>query len=213
MEKTGNYVDLGFTRDRFPAGTHMCLIYSDEEERKRIIAKYLEGGLISGERVSYFADRMSKEDVLAWIREAGADMSRFDAPGNFDITVAQDTYCPDGMFVPERMHDNVRRIYMESVEKGFTGVRASGEMAWATRGIPGSDRLMEYEALLNLVLATHPLTAICQYNAHLFDGATIFSTLKVHPMMIVHGQVLRNPYYLKPDEVVKELSRYRQDNS
>jgi hypothetical protein len=73
-------------------------------------------------------------------------------------------------------------------------------MSWALRGIPGSERLIEYEALVNDVLVTHPVTAICQYDATRFDGASIFDVLKVHPMMVVHGLVVKNPYYVKPQE-------------
>ena len=72
-------------------------------------------------------------------------------------------------------------------------------------GTPGSDRLMEYEALVNNVLKTHPITAVCQYDANRFSGATIVDVLKVHPMMIVRGQIVRNPYYMKPEDFLKDF--------
>jgi hypothetical protein len=59
---------------------------------------------------------------------------------------------------------------------------------------------MEYEALVNEVVITHPVTAVCQYDANKFSGSTILDVLKVHPMMIVHGQIVRNPYYIKPQD-------------
>jgi hypothetical protein len=98
------------------------------------------------------------------------------------------------------MLDVLRGFHGTMLEDGHAGGRVSGEMSWALRGIPGSDRLMEYEALVNGVLATHPVTAICQYDARRFDGQLIFDVLKVHPMMIVNGQVVRNPYYMRPEE-------------
>ncbi len=62
---------------------------------------------------------------------------------------------------------------------------------------------MEYEARVNEISTTHPLTPICQYDANLFDGATILDVLKAHPMMIVHGQIVQNPYYMRPEEFLK----------
>ena len=59
---------------------------------------------------------------------------------------------------------------------------------------------MDSEAWVNEALVTHPITAICQYDARRFDGATIFDVLMVHPMMIVHGHVTKNPYYMQPHE-------------
>jgi hypothetical protein len=73
-------------------------------------------------------------------------------------------------------------------------------MGWALKNMPGSDRLMEYESLVNRVVVTHPVTAVCQYDANRFDGATILKCLEVHPYMIVHGLVVHNPYYITPEE-------------
>lgn len=79
-------------------------------------------------------------------------------------------------------------------------------MSWALRGMPGSERLIEYEALLNTLGPGNPLTMICQFDIKKFDGATIFEVLNVHPMMIVRGQIMRNPYYVPPDEYLAAKS-------
>jgi hypothetical protein len=76
----------------------------------------------------------------------------------------------------------------------------TGEMAWALRDLPGSERLIEYEAKVNNVLPGTGLTAICQYDAARWDGGTILNVLRVHPMMVVRGHVLQNPYYMSPEE-------------
>jgi hypothetical protein len=73
----------------------------------------------------------------------------------------------------------------------------TGEMAWAlSPAVTGVESLVEYEARVSLLMKTHPLTAICQYDTNRFDGATIFEILQVHPMMVVRGQVVHNPYYM-----------------
>jgi hypothetical protein len=56
-----------------------------------------------------------------------------------------------------------------------------------------------------LLLKERPITAVCQYDANLFDGATIMEVLKVHPQMIVNGTVIHNPFYIPPEEFLKEL--------
>jgi hypothetical protein len=84
-------------------------------------------------------------------------------------------------------------------------VRSSGEMSWTLRDIPGSDRWLEYETLLNTVTGTFPHTEMCLYDARLFDGATLFKVLQVHPYMVADGQSVRNPFYLGPEEFRKEF--------
>ena len=73
-------------------------------------------------------------------------------------------------------------------------------MSWALRGIPGSEGLIEYEALINTISQTQPVTPICQYDARRFDGATLLNVLRVHPLMIVQGRIVHNPYYITPEE-------------
>ena len=194
---------MGFTEEKFPAGTHMCLIYDNEDERRKIISKFLDAGLHEREKIAYFADTMAPAEVEAWLREMGVAVPNQGNAPAFSITVAEKTYCPDGKFAPESMLSTLRSYHRTLLDQGYPGGRVSGEMSWALRGIPGSDRLMEYEALVNDVLVTHPITAICQYDARRFDGALIFDVLKVHPMMIVHGHIVKNPYYLQPQEFLK----------
>ncbi|MBI5479120.1 MAG: MEDS domain-containing protein [Deltaproteobacteria bacterium] len=203
MDRSPRPAVMGFTDELFPTGTHMCLIYDHEDERRGVIGRFLDAGLQAREKVAYFADTMAPVEVAAWLRDMGVDVPRQgNAPG-FSITVAEKTYCPDGRFAPEAMLSTLRAYHQSVVDQGYPGGRVSGEMSWALRGIPGSDRLMEYEALVNDVLATHPITAVCQYDARRFDGAAIFDVLKVHPMMIVHGRIVRNPYYLQPHEFLQ----------
>ena len=191
-------IKMGFTEQTFPAGTHMCLIYSDDAERRSLISKFIDSGLADNEKVSYFADVATPAEVRQWLASKGVEFPE-EQDDRFGVLAAEQTYCPTGEFIPESMLDTLQAYYEQAMDDGYPGARVSGEMAWALLGIPGADRLMEYEALVNNVLAVHPVTAICQYDANSFDGATILDVLKVHPMMIVHGQIVQNPYYLKPE--------------
>lgn len=203
MNCGGANVNLGFTRDPYPAGTHMCLIYNDEKERRAIIGKYLEKGAAVGERVAYFADCATSTDMDDWLRSMDIDVDEI-AKDRLSISDAEATYCPGGQFIPEKMLDTLKAFYRQSQDDSYPSCRVSGEMSWALKGIPGSERLMEYEALVNDVLVTHPVTAICQYDARRFDGATILECLEVHPFMIVRGQIVHNPYYMSSDVFLKK---------
>ncbi|HEB30783.1 MAG TPA: hypothetical protein ENI15_07900 [Spirochaetes bacterium] len=185
MRRIQREVSMGFTKETFPAGTHMCLIYSDDLERRKLISKFLECGLKAGEMIAYFVDTMTSEDAENWLVSMNVDIPHGSKAGQLSIKAAESTYCPNGRFVPEDMLDTLRCFYRQTIKEGYPGARVSGEMTWALKGIPGSERLMEYEARVNDVLVTHPVTAICQYDANRFDGATIFDVLRVHPMMIV----------------------------
>jgi hypothetical protein len=204
MGQAQRQVRMGFTDERFPVGTHMCLIYDNDDERRTVIGKYLEAGLREEEKVAYFTDTTPAE-VTAWLTEAGIDTSDYVKANRFSVTDAEEIYCPNGCFVPQEMLDLFRTFHRTAFEEGCAGGRVTGETSWTLKGIPGSDRFMEYEALLNDVLAAHPVATVCQYDARRFSGKSIFDVLQVHPMMIVHGQIVRNPCYVRPEEFLKSI--------
>lgn len=199
MRAAKHLVSLGFTAEQFPAGTHMCYIYNDDQERQKLVSKFVASGLQGHEKVGYFVDLLSPQEMREHFLELGVKLPLEMDEREFSVTRALDVYCPDGRFVPERMLQKLRDMHSISLSEGYTGARASGEMSWVLRGQPGSDRLIEYESLINTVVRDYPTTVICQYDARRFDGATLFDILNVHPMMIVRGQVVRNPYYVEPE--------------
>lgn len=180
------------------SAAHLCLIYDDEAERREVVAKFVEDGFVAGERVAYFteADPLA---VRTWLHERGLELPESPAFGLFE---ARDVYYPDGEFLLERMPAYWRAFHSEAAALGFPGERATGETSWS-REVPGGERIVEYEAGLNQVLADLPVTVLCQYDVRLFDGATIFDVLRVHPLMLVGGQIVRNPYYEKPEEFLR----------
>ncbi|MFW6234754.1 MAG: MEDS domain-containing protein [Spirochaetota bacterium] len=188
-------VDLGFRGERYAAGTHICLVYRDDAERRRIVRHFVESGLFEDEQVFYLADTAERPDVDAWLANLDIDPTAIRRDSSLQLEQALATYCPDGTFYPLGMTETLKRTYEAARSRGFTHARVSGEMSWALKKLPGSDRLIEYESMVNDVVRTHPITAMCQYNANAFDGITVFRALQVHPFMVLGGQIVRNPYF------------------
>ena len=198
---------FGFTKEKFPCGTHMCLIYRDEAERRKIVSQYLDSGLDAGEKVAYFVDSMTPAELIKWLEEMDIEASKAKESKQLEVLQAEQVYCPQKTFVPDIMLDTLRNYYKKGMADGYSGVRGSGEMSWALKRIPGSERLAEYESLINEVVITHPITALCQYDANKFDGATIFDILQVHPYMITRGLIVKNPAYITPQEFLKTYAK------
>lgn len=198
-------IDLGFIAEVFPDCHHVCLIYDDEEQRQKIVSEYLAAGLKTGDLVRYFTDTTPPQEIRAWLAATGLDLTKFEEDGAFGITKAESAYCPSGRFVPPEVLENMVARYAMAKQAGYRGSRVSGEMTWALRDIPGADRLLEYEARINLITETFPHIGMCQYDARQFDGATLFRVLQVHPFMIAQGQIVRNPFYMRPEEFRREF--------
>ena len=202
METGTRDVSVGFTQRKFPAGTHMCFVYDSDVERRRVIAGYLAAGVEAGERVAYFADA-GADEARHWMAEAGVAATEVEEAGHVHVAAAEATYCPGGRFSPEVMFETLRAFRAAGDAAGYDGARVSGEMSWALRDIPGHERLLEYEAKVTAVLAECEVTAICQYDAAAWDGATLLHVLRVHPMMVVRGQVVENPFFMQPEDYLR----------
>ena len=200
-------IDVGFTRERLTGSGHVCLIYDSEAQRRRIVCEYLAAGLRQGELVRYIADATTPEQVRSWLLELVAKLPE---DGPLSLFKAESFYCPGGRFDPKELIDGMLPRFDLAQKAGYSGVRSSGEMSWALKGIPGSDRWLEYETLLNTVGGGFPHTGMCQYDARLFDGATLFKVLQVHPFMIAQGRIVRNPFYIKPEEFLAKLEMNRE---
>ncbi|HLP14790.1 MAG TPA: MEDS domain-containing protein [Bacteroidota bacterium] len=205
MDTTKKTLSMGFTKEHFPVGTHMCLIYDNDEERKQIVSKYLAAGIEDDEQVRLFTDAVGEEEVRSWLQPMGVTLPAGPEGDGFRIFDPVHAYCPSGRFDPEAMVGGLMHRYEEAKRAGYTGVRSCGEMSWVLKGIPGSERFLEYEALLNKPRGNFPHIGMCQYDARLFDGATLFKVLQLHPFMIAHGQIISNPFYQRPEEFQAEL--------
>ena len=183
------------------SGTHLCLIYDDERERREVVAKFVAEGLSAGERVAYFTDA-EPPAIRSWLGERGLELPE---PPAFDLLQARSVYCPDGEFLPERMPPYWRAFHEERPR--WASPRRGRPVRRPGRARCRGERIVEYEANLNAVLAELPVTALCQYDVRRFDGATIFDILRVHPLMLVGGQVVCNPYYETPEAFFKHPVR------
>ncbi len=210
MNEQHQEVDRGFTQEVLPECHHLCLIYDSEEQRRKIVSEFLTAGIRQGELVRYFADTTSPKEIRAWLLEAGVEVPKAEEDGAFGITKAESAYCPSGRFVPQEVIGNMVSRYAIARKAGYRGSRACGEMSWALRDIPGADRFLEYEVRINTITETFPYIGMCQYDARLFDGATLFNILQVHPFMIARGQIVRNPFYIKPEEFLAKLEMNRE---
>ncbi len=192
-------VDLGFTAVELPAGTHICQVYTDDSERESSLNEYLLRGLQTHERCACFSDKTSAIEVGGYLDARGVASGDALATGALLVSGAREVYFAGDRFDPGRMLALLQGFYEASKAQGFRAARVIGEMDAAVNQVAGGSRLMEYESQVNSLVRNCPLSAVCQYDARAFDGATIMDVLSVHPMMLIRGAVVHNPFFVPPE--------------
>lgn len=162
--------------------------------------RFLRSGLEAGERAACFTEKLDETQLTNFLAERGLSCEELMESGALSRAGTSEVYFQDGRFDPDRMLALLRQFHKNSVADGFPAARVIGEMTADVQHIEGGSRLMEYESRVSMLLKEVPITAVCQYDANTFDGATIMEVLKVHPMMVIRGTVVHNPYYVPPEE-------------
>jgi hypothetical protein len=208
MKDKSQSVSLGFTKQMFPPGVHVCQVFSEDDERQDSILHFILSGLQAKERTSCFSDKMTDQAIEEFLSHNGVSCQDAKRSGAFALTGAAEVYFKDHRFDPDQMLDLLREFYKESVGQGYTAMRVIGEMSPEVQHLPGGSRLLEYESRVSILLRDCPVTAVCQYDARLFDGAAIMDILKVHPLMVIRGSVVHNPFYIKPEDFLKSIEKH-----
>jgi hypothetical protein len=195
-------ISIGFSEKRFLSGSHICLLYGDEDERLDVLARFFEAGRLDNERMVYVHAGGSEEQARAGLERHG-----FTASPQLHTRRSEEVYYPHGEFAPDRVLDLTRKFFEHALAEGFSGGRGSGEL-WCTTASPPPDTgvVLDYEARLTQLLAEYPSTIVCQYDVRRFDGVTVMDILSVHPYTIVRGQLLVNPFYVEPDRFLSVRS-------
>lgn len=181
-------------------GTHFCLLYRDDEERWPFLAEYIRRGLEAGERVLYIADTSSASTIREHLERAGIDVGEAERRGQLRFLTAEEAYLRGGRFDPEAMIALLRRETEEALNRGFKGLRVTGEMTWALRGFPGSERLSDYEARVNEFFPDSACIGLCQYDMRKFPPRILLEILQAHPEVAVGAHIVKNPFYIPPQE-------------
>lgn len=186
----------------FTDGIHICHIFNDDQERMKTMSKFYLHGLSNNDRILCIVDSISPQDVKSELENLGVDTTTL---GSKFITADNESaYCPGGSFQPDAVLKGIHAFWDQAHNDGFAGARVSGDMSWILRKNVSIGSIMEYETQVLDYQKICPCPAVCEYDARKFDGALIMDVLAVHPVMLVRGQVVKNPYYIPPQEFLAQ---------
>jgi anti-sigma regulatory factor (Ser/Thr protein kinase) len=113
-----------------------------------------------------------------------------------------DTRAPDALVA-------LRGLLDRAADRGSTRVRLLGETQFgpAPRHWREGQR---FEAVVNVLLATAPIDAMCVYDRQLLPPEVVAGGLATHPAVVVDGVPLPNPAYQEPAAYVAQLPLPRE---
>jgi hypothetical protein len=158
-----------------------------------------------GEKSIFLVDRESRPERLRWLEESGIDADALRQRGQIEIRPWEEAYLRGGRFSQDAMLSLIDELYATSKANGFLQTRLWASMDWALQDRPGVEDLVEYEARLNYILPKYDHITVCVYDLAQFSASLIMDVVRTHPLVIIGGNLQENPFYVPPDEFLREL--------
>lgn len=197
---------IHFAGTQFGDQRHVCAFFHNSEETYRVLLPFIKDGFDCRDRAFHVVDPDRRKEHFERLESAGIDTAAAESSGQLKVYGWNDAHIdPSGHFNQHRMLTLIEDELKFGAMHGFGVSRAIGHMGWALEDRLGIDDLVEYEARLNYILPRYKDPVICVYDISKFSGAVIVDILRTHPMVIIGGTLQENPFFVPPDEFLREL--------
>jgi hypothetical protein len=180
---------------------HQCLLYGGSPSRHiPAIGAAIRQNLKQNRRCMYFNRPSMIADLGLHLRAAGVDVRRECETGRLVLTWER-PHLLAGWFDMDIMMRLLEEALHEAMDDGYTGLWASGDMAWEFGPQNDFSMLLEYELRLDAFFAEHPeFSGVCQYHGPSLPAEVVRQGLYSHPSLFTtERSSMTNPSYLSPE--------------
>jgi len=192
---------------------HVCAFFNSDEEEYRVLLPFIKDGLKSGDKAVHVLNPEQRQDHVQRLVAAGIDPAAAEGSGQLELRTNTEVYLPDGRFDQDRMLAVFEQLASGNAPGGFPLSRICCRMDWAVEDRSHVDDVIEFEARVNDVWLHHDDAVICTYHLGQFGGDAVIDIMRTHPMVIVGGILQHNPFFVPPDEFLREFRQRRAGRS
>lgn len=183
---------------------HACAFFHSRDEEFEVLLPFIKDGLDQGEKSFHIIDERRRGEYLGRLSTIGGGPDA-EGTGQLEVRGWENAHLRPGWFDQHAMLALVEEVLDTAREQGYKHTRWVANMGWALEAKPGVQDLVEYCARLNQVVPKYQATVICTYDLAQFTAAQVVDVLRSHPLAVIGGIVQENPFFVAPDQLVKEL--------
>jgi hypothetical protein len=184
---------------------HVCAFFNSEEEEYRVLLPFIKDGFECGDKAVHVVNPDQHSDHLQRLAGVGIDPTAAQQNGQFELLTNTEAYLRDGRFDQDRMLEAFEQLASGNAKGGFPLSRIVCRMDWAVQDPSHIDNLVEFESRVNHVWRRHDDAVICTYHLSKFGGDTVVDIMRTHPMVIIGGILQQNPFFVPPEEFLREV--------
>ncbi|MEA2904385.1 MAG: hypothetical protein QOI12_1772 [Alphaproteobacteria bacterium] len=183
---------------------HVCAFFNSRDDEYNVMLPFLKDGIDGGDRAVYILDKSQRHERVQRLAAAGIDAAKAQADGQLEVRPWDDAYLRAGRFDQHAMIELLEEVAKTASQSGGM-TRLWATMEWALLDFPGVHDIVEYESRLNFLLPNYDMATVCTYDVTQFSASVLMDILRTHPQVIVGGILRENPFYVPPDEFLREL--------
>jgi hypothetical protein len=184
---------------------HVCAFFHSRDDEYKVMLPFFKEGIDAGDRAVHIIDNGQRSERLGRLAGAGIDVASAEAGGQLELRPWESAYLRPGRFDQYAMIQLLEEFAKISAQTDTGITRLWANMEWALLDFPGVHDIVEYESRLNDVLPKYDMAVVCSYDVAKFSASVVMDILRTHPQVIVGGILRENPFYMPPDEFLREL--------
>jgi len=188
---------------------HVCAFFKSREDEYDVTLPFIRDGFECGDKAIHIVDPSRRADHLERMAAFGLDTLSPRQSGQFELYEWGDYFFPKGSFDPDRQLALLVEALESDRQEGFRRARYVAHPEWALEDGGGVELLLEFEAGVSRVWPRCSDAVICSYDLTRFGADTLIDVLRTHPMVIIGGILQRNPFFVAPDEFLREMRERR----
>jgi hypothetical protein len=195
---------IPFAGSELGKARHVCAFFNSDDEKYRVLLPFIKEGFDCGDKAVHVVHPDRCHDHLRRLAAVGIDAMAAERSGQFELRTNTETYLCDGYFDQDRMLEVFEQLASGSAKDGFRLSRIVCHMDWAAGAPSNMDNLVEFESRVNDVWHRHDDAVICVYDLAKFGGEAVVDIIRTHPMIIIGGLLQQNPFFVPPEEFLRE---------
>jgi hypothetical protein len=199
---------LTIAPDALAENRHVCAFFNSIDEQHRVLGAFIKEGFDNGERAFHLIDPERRAEHLERLANTGIDVEETVESGQLEVHPWQDGPLRGEEFDQETWLRGFEQVLQSGPERGYERTRFLAQMEWALEDLPGLEDLIEFESQVNYIVPKYDDTVICAYDLSKFGARTVMNALRTHPVVIIGGLMHRNPFYVSPDELLREMQAH-----
>ena len=196
-----------------PWGTHFCHFYETKADLVDLLVPYFRTGLENNEFCMWITSEPLKvADAERALRKDLPELDDYIGKQQIEILDYSEWYMKGGEFDAERVLQGWVEKERSAIERGFDGLRLTGNTFWLEKRDWRS--FTDYEAAINSVIGQHRMIALCSYALNKCGPHEFMDVIRNHQFALVKREgewelIASSALQLTRQALLEERTRYQ----